>query len=165
MKPNKLFKVIKEDVKYPTWCPQGIVLKEMDGKRVYPVERFLGDILKKKIGQLVEENIDFEVIQREISSRQNDRQAMLCDKGEIAGGGVRADGWYYSMIGDEEKEYPAKSLIPVQHAQRLETPAYIQNAKWRKIEYDFDMVSGRLLTTEEIVGWFRRQIDGKNNNA
>jgi hypothetical protein len=161
MQVNKLFVVAKEDVKYPTFCPQGIVLKEMDGSRVYPVDEFLGDILKSKIGQLVEEDIDFEVIEREISSRQNRRQAMLCDKGEIAGGGVREGRWYYSMIGDEEMEYPAESLIPVQHAQPLETFDKRQNAKWRQIEHEFDMVSARLLTTAEIVGWFRRQVNEK----
>lgn len=160
---NKFFTVTKGKVKYPTWCPQGITLKEVSGNREYPVEDFLGEIFLNKIGQKVEENIDFEVIQRKMENGSSScRTALLCDKGEIAGGALKRGKWYITVMEEDEKgkqkEYLAESLIPVQHAQSVESPQYIDNIKWRNIQKDFSKSSKTLKTAEQITEFFRNKL-------
>lgn len=161
---NKLFTVTKGKVKYPTWCPQGLTLKEVNGNREYPVDNYLGEILLNKIGKKVEENIDFEVIQRRMSNGSSScRTALLCDKGEIAGGDLKGNKWYTTVMEEDEKgkqkRYPSDELTPIQHAQRVETRSYLENVKWRNIQKEFSKVSKRLKTTEQIVDWFRNNIN------
>jgi hypothetical protein len=162
---NKLFILVKEKVKYPTWCPRGLVLKEVDGEREYPVDQHLGDILFNKIGKEVEENIDFEVIPRVLaSSHSSDRTALLCDKGEVAGGKRENDGWYLTMIeksdDGKQKKFHVKDLAVIQFAQRVESPQYLDDIKWRKIEKEFAKVITGLSddNRKRVVDWFRKTL-------
>lgn len=161
---SKLFIVNQGKVKYPTWCPSGIILKEVDGKREYPVvDMLLEKVLLNKIGKRVEENIDFEVIQRKIGNGNSScRTALLCDKGEIAGGELRRGKWYITVMEEDktgkQREYLAEDLIPIQHAQRVESNVYIENIKWRKIKDDFHQASDGLKTSEQITDWFRNKL-------
>lgn len=159
---GKFFKVVQEKVKYPTWCPHGLILKEMDGNRKYPVDKYLGDILISKIGQEVEENIDFEVVQRvmENGSTSAGKTAMLCDEGEIAGGRIdhESGDWYLSMIGGD-KEYRSKSLYPIQHAQRVVSHKYLEDIKWRKIRAEFEKKFTHIDIPKAICEWFRNKFE------
>ena len=160
---SKFFIVNQGKVKYPTWCPQGLTLEEVDGNRSFPVDRFLGDTLINKIGKKVEENIDFEVIKRTLGTGSSyDRTALLCDKGEIAGGGIKRGKWHITLMEEDskgkQKEYLAIDLTPVQHAQRVESNTYLENIKWRKIKDDFHQVSDELKTSAQITDWFRNKL-------
>ena len=125
---SKFFTIIKDKVKYPTWCPHGFMLKEIDGNREYPVDKFLGESLLNKISQVVEENIDFEVIQRDMN------RAILCNKGEVAGGDSKSDGCYYTMIEEDkngkQKRYHSRELTPIQFAEKVKSEEYLEDVKW-----------------------------------
>jgi hypothetical protein len=159
---NKLFKLIQGEVKYPTWCPRGFVLKEVGGDREYPVDQHLGNILFNKVGQELEENIDFEVIHRVMENdRSSDRKALICNQGEIAGGGVIDGEWHLTMIekGEDgkQKKFKAKDLTPVQFAQLVESPKYLKDIQWRKVEKEFSKVITGLSddNRKRVVDWFK----------
>ena len=155
---NKFFVVTKGEVKYPTWSPEGLYLKSVHGDIEYPVVGDLSKSMSCKIGQKVEENIDFEVIKREMATGRSDQKgAFLCDKGEIAGGMIKDEEWLTSIIG-ESKEYPTKSLKPVQVAESVKSKKYLEEIYWRKIEKDYYEVMDELHSPYQIVNWFRMKL-------
>ncbi len=154
---NNFFIVVQEKVKYPTWCESGLVLKSENGILEYPVDNFLGRKLINQVGCIVEENIDFEVIEVGMD------KAYLCDKGEISGGELKEDGeWYTSLLEEDEngnqKEYKRKDLKPIQFARCVESPQYLENIKWRKILDDLRKEMPELKSHTEITYWFRSKI-------
>ena len=162
---GKFFKVVKEKVKFPTYCPQGLVLKEVDGDRKFPVEEYLGDNLINKIGEEVEENIDFEVIKRTISQGlSNERTALLCDKGELCGGGrtkaKKGEPWgeWRVRLMDDKTEYNPNALTAIQHAERVSSSNFLEDIKWRKIRAEFDEKFTHIHTGKMVCEWFREKL-------
>ncbi len=105
-----IFIVLPGEVIYPNYCPSGIVLKELNGIRQYPVDENLGKKLINRLGCKVTENIHFVVKIR------TGKDIILCNEGEITGGNLVDGEWQMSIMGRTDKT-PANDLNPIQFAE------------------------------------------------
>ena len=120
------FKVVAADVKYPTFFQSGKELHEIGGTEVLQIDPPLAETFQ--IGQEVTENHDFEVLPRKIVASYQEKSAVICDKGEIAGGSNTKDGWIMIMMGGAK--IPASELTPINHAHRLESYDLVEKRQW-----------------------------------
>lgn len=159
---NKFFKVIQGPVLYSSFFNSGLMLKATEGGQEYPVEDLLAKDLMRRGGEIVEQNIDFEVIQRTMDNGTDSGQrAWICDKGLIVGGETKSDGFYITVdvLGQEEqKDYKWDQLTPMQHAERVSSPKYLEDIKWRNIEWAyFRAWQNGVSSPREICDWFRNE--------